>query len=211
MDSYSTTRMIQALYEQFRGSLTEAGTGVKDWKEASNCGLYFRLRIRCDNNGYDSKEVRHPEWEVSFTTMLHFVVTASHRTYFARKDYSFPTAEVAPSEFKNISNHDSCWKDSIRDEIFRAYIDAAEACWSHVPENQRKAPAYADVSIEMAPLFLPSFHFVFVERKPLADPEESNRGYLDQLTKVYKVPAVTTLDLTKKVSLYNEEHEKAST
>jgi hypothetical protein len=190
--------MERAIYEIITSLSRELCFENKDtglsWGELRHFGIHFNVEVRCENNGYERDgSTRHEDWERRFFTYLHFVNVYPHRVYMARTPER-DLRELNPADFRNIGNHDTCWKDSLRNELSKVYFEATSYCWDHVPKPHQRAPIESNLWMSIVPLFLKPFRFVWVDRQQMKDYENSNSGYFDELKSIALLEWKTAID-----------------
>lgn len=101
--------------------------------------LYFRVKIDQENFGYEKDgNTFHKEWPRRSVQVVHVIVTRNHNVFVAIGGWAATRPGV--EEFRNVSNHDSCWRDAIATEIRNVECELYEECFSHVPDEHRPAP-----------------------------------------------------------------------
>lgn len=100
--------------------------------------LYFRVTVTCQNYGYDSDYNFHEEWVRDERVVVHIIVTANHEVFSYVGDFNICFDIEKPELFRNLSNHNSCWKDSFRlhDSGWKLW----NKCWNHdfIPVNDKQ-------------------------------------------------------------------------
>ena len=178
-----TTRALIKLYKELCDRRYQKYWS-KEHIENLELGMYFLVNVSCTNYGYENDgNTKHDEWERTSRRYVHIVIHKHHRIYAAvTNDVRVkPDALLKASEFKNIGNHDSCYRDSLSSLLSALYFEVYEECWSHVPAPHNKPPIAADIEVAFESCFTPILNFVEVEREPIKDSKESNHGYLDRL------------------------------
>ena len=107
-----------------RGMLPYIQNSYKSKKERA---IYIKVQLKAEyiNNV-----------EIKF---LHFIFTGNVSVWCA-VNKEFIIKHISYDEFKNTSNHDSCWSsDGIRD-IFNTYIDMCKSVQKDLPEKEKIAP-----------------------------------------------------------------------
>lgn len=149
-----------------------------------NIAMHFQVRVDVSNFGYEKDgSTHHKEWERSFYRVIHVLVTARHRCYVAVSTNEFDVTRIPATDWKNTSNHDSCWHSDGLRVIHNVMNEAWEHCWSHIPEEHRGTPgamhAYCTFGAGFSSPNLLSF--VKISRRPAGD------YYFDAIEKVEKV------------------------
>jgi hypothetical protein len=139
----------------------------------SNCGILMSLRISCDNHGYERDgNTFHRNWRRSYRKNIHFIIVKHHSVFVVITD-EYDWRKIPMSEWKNTSNHDTCWRSDGLCDIFTETMKAYHACYDHVPEKHRPAPIAANISATFSPALRNPLTFVEVVKKY----SEDDRAY----------------------------------
>lgn len=147
---------------------------------------YFVLEVGCDNHGYENDgSTYHKEWERHAVRFVHVVLHKRHRVYVAvTSDTRLKLRDLVQLKmFKNVGNHDSCYKSSLEDVMSKLYFEVYAEAWDHVEAEHRRIPA-SSVDVNFHWLFNDIIQFVTVTRERIINTVESMDGYLDRLTDV---------------------------
>ncbi|BCG50272.1 hypothetical protein [Ralstonia phage RP13] len=169
MNNIKASQVIEQLFLQFMGwkdtrlihridqfSRDEQGNRVAQ-------GMYFRVQMSMSNYGYEKDgNTKHDDWERHAYRTVHIVLLDPHYVFAAvsHKEKEFSTLD--PREFENLSNHDSCWKSAL-DKIDQVQSEMYEACFSHMPDEHRKAPVYVHPHNRLDVGFINDGAFKFVK------------------------------------------------
>lgn len=92
----------------------------KEWSEKA---LHIQLDVdmtdpdnRCDEDGNSR----------GFRGMIHFILCGNTTVFAYLGEFTERFNEIDPSEFENISNHDSCWRESIHCFVNDIYFKWAD-------------------------------------------------------------------------------------
>lgn len=136
---------------------------------ASDCGILMSLRICGDNHGYEKDgSTFHKRWIAHYTKTIHFIVVNPYSVFAAISD-RYDWRSISMDEWKNTSNHASCWRtDGFRD-IFPETMKAYHVCYDHIPEKHRPVPVSAYITASFSPAIRQPITFVSVTKKSNSD------------------------------------------
>ena len=146
-------------------------------------GMYFCLELSADNHGYENDGTTyHPEWEAHAHKYYHVIVLSGRRVYILVSENAF-LKDLNPKDFKNTSNHDSCWRSDGFGDLGKVLNDIFAKAYSHIPREHQPKYTTAGIYASLTPILMPIFRYVRVKRGPLPQ-EKSNWGYFDQLLEI---------------------------
>ena len=154
--------------------------------ESIDLAAYFVIEIESASYGYEKDgNTHHKEWVHTAQRFVHVVLHKHHRVYVAITKDSRLSAQslLNLNKFKNLGNHDSCYRDSLESELSKLYFDVYQEAWQNIPQEHQKIPADS-VQVSLQTLFRDVVQFVTITRARIDDAKESLDGYLDQLTSI---------------------------
>lgn len=141
-------------------------------------GVYFVVKLDGINFGYEKDgNTYHEEWESRMIKYYHIIFLSCRNVYVAISD---EPKTPQPSEWKNTSNHDSCFRsEGIRD-LSSLYFYINDEIYKNTPDGHKKAPIMGSVEMSLEHEWLcgPLLKFVKVETERMDD------GYHNILTKI---------------------------
>jgi hypothetical protein len=174
MNNNQIPHVIHMLVEQFllarqdttcrRGAFTTNGNMEYAYTSVrtGTPGLYFRVRIDQENFGYEKDgHTQHPEWRRRSIRVAHLIVTRNRNVFLAVSSNLRDKPES--EDFRNISNHDSCWRDAIESEIRNLECVTYDDCFQHVPYPHRPAPVMVPPSIRLESSMFNAFTVVKIK------------------------------------------------
>lgn len=105
----------------------------EDYSNPRKKAIYLKLRFRSDfydENGDNNK---------SAFDMIHMLFEG-HVSVWIAVNNKWLLEDVKLFEFKNTSNHDSCWASDGFRPLINTYFNQCEEVQSHLPEHLRIAP-----------------------------------------------------------------------
>lgn len=147
----------------------------------NNEGLYFLIRIESNFHGYEKDgNTHHEEWKGSCRKNLHIIIFQNNRVFAA--EFNDNIREI-PEEWKNLSNHDSCWRDAIQSYITSKCFETFDTVHKNAPEEVHPENKNSNLSVRVHHnLFGPLFKCVSGDIE--SDYEESSCGYFKKLSNV---------------------------
>lgn len=103
---------------------------------AQNEGLYFIVQISNNNYGFENDgNTRHKEWANHAKYYLHIIILKARRVFTA-----ITNSEEMPElpEWKNTSNHDSCFRHDGLQDIFTVGAKVWEEAWKNTPDEHKE-------------------------------------------------------------------------
>ena len=145
MISYDFAAAIAGIYDQVRRQ-NEVVTSYEgrqhvhydnNFLKDRSVALHLVLEVTADNHGYEHDgNTHHEEWERHFGKEMHFLMTGNHNVFLAVVDWKWNyLKDISNSAWKNISNHDSVWRDAIQSSITELMFEAWDHCFKHMPEE----------------------------------------------------------------------------
>ena len=104
-------------------------------------GLLFNIDLACECNGYDNKGNKHYEWVKHERHNIAVIVAKPHNVYVNLSN----TKNVA--DYKNTSNHDSCWRHDGLSLILAFAYDMYRRVYANKPKDKRPNMVNADFFI----------------------------------------------------------------
>ena len=136
-------------------------------------GLKFRIVVRCEQHGYENDgNTYHEEYIGHSLRYVHVIIAYPHRVFIAVVNHhNEPTLE----EYKNVSNHDSCYRSAIN----LAYVgfDVHAEAYSNTPKEHIPPPGLS-VDMKFDDMFKLLYSFVEIETEYMKD------GYHQTITKI---------------------------
>lgn len=165
---------------------------------ARNEGIYFQVHVGSHCNGYEMDgNTHHPEWEGRAKLLFHVIMLSHHQVFVNLTEIEsgpgFRAFGIPQDGWKNVSNHDSCWRDSFSSDLYETIYMVCDAAWANCPEEITKAKGSYDERVELEikhGLLGAPFKFVRVDKQK--DPEDDRR-YLELITKVETVEKQITV------------------
>lgn len=172
MEYCATEKWLQLLAEQFVIRNNKLRCARKGSNSIVRQGIAVPIEIDVGNFGYENDgNTRHLEWCRRYNTQLMYIIVANHSVFLATTaNGRFKTLEdYKPGDFKNTSNHDSCWRsDGLRD-IHSYVMKGYDYCYDHMPEEHKPAPIAANITTSPCILQKGLFKFVEVETQRKSD------------------------------------------
>jgi hypothetical protein len=141
MHTYDIGNVIVRLYEQIRSSNQvyseedERYFPENDFIKSGNNGILVTVHAHCDNFGYEKDgNTHHPEWVRGYSMYVHIILTVNYNVFVATSNNRDPYA-VPLEEWSNPTNHDSVWREAIKDAILAQVRKGAEFCFAHMPDK----------------------------------------------------------------------------
>jgi hypothetical protein len=136
---------------------------------APDCGVLMTLAIRADNHGYERNgNTFHKNWVAHYRNYLHYIIVKPHSVFVAitcKPDFR----DVWVEEWRNTSNHDSCWRSDGFSDIFREVMKAYHACYDHVPKRHQPTPISSGISASLSPSLRQPINFVSISKRKSLD------------------------------------------
>ena len=104
-------------------------------------GVLFNIDLACECKGYDNKGNMHHEWAKYERHNITVIVAKPHNVYVNLSN----TKNVA--DYKNTSNHDSCWRHDGLSLILDFAHDMYRRVYANKPEDKRPNMVNADFFI----------------------------------------------------------------
>ena len=104
-------------------------------------GVLFNIDLACECNGYDNKGNMHHEWAKYERHNIAVIVAKPHNVYVNLSN----TKSVA--DYKNTSNHDSCWRHDGLSLILAFAYDMYHRVYANKPKDKRPNMVNADFFI----------------------------------------------------------------
>lgn len=188
----------------FKNAMTGSSiVARRDWKnpEEKEYGVLFTLRINCENFGYEKDgNTFHEDWQHNAVIYVHYIILGSRKVFYAIN--CSPDAKV--EEFKNTSNHNSCWSSDGFHDLFNVYMRLYKECWENpnIPEDQRVKPCHADFYTDMQ-----RPKFVLVSHTATKDERGITEHYWRQITKIEMQEAFLTIG-EKRLTPFEKDAKK---
>jgi len=184
------------------------------FKDPRRLAIVFFLTLEAENHGYESDgNTHHSDWERRASHGLVIIVTEHHQVFIGQhKDLSKRDRRISSMdlemhfgnfEWKNTSNHDSCWRSDGFSLIHKIEADLYHKCFDHVPDEHRMPPIYVAQQPHFGDFALgPMYKFALVQTEK--DPrEDRNDGYWRVPTSIEFLDEVITLNSKKKKETTN--------
>lgn len=175
INKISSAQTIRGLFETFKEQLQR------------NQGMLFTYELQLSNYGYEKDgNTYHEEWVANSHKFVRILVANPHSIFIAVADYSRDSVlnTPQPSDFTNLSNHDSCGFSTLENHLSKVWFEAYSAAYGHVPEAHRKS--YAEAAScgyeTLFPLFQKGITFVEITKR--VNPESSYHYILTGLKKL---------------------------
>jgi hypothetical protein len=109
-----------------------------EWKggQVIRKGLLFTLDVSCSCFGYDEKDKYHEEWYKEERKQISIIVAGNHSVFVNLIDTDFRN-KLRLENFKNTSNHDSCWRSDGFSDVNGFFREMYERVYSNMPEKKR--------------------------------------------------------------------------
>ena len=104
-------------------------------------GVLFNIDLACECNGYDNKGNKHYEWVKQERHDIAVIVAKPHNVYVNLSN----TKSLA--DYKNTSNHNSCWRHDGLSLILDFAHDMYRRVYANKPEDKRPNMVNADFFI----------------------------------------------------------------
>ena len=141
--------------------------------EIERKGIMFTIDLSCECYGYDEFNVIKPSWAKHERHLISIIV-AKHHNVFINVDNINNI-----NDYKNTSNHDSCWKNDgfvlIRDFAYKMY----NSVYVNVPKEKR--PNMINANFYIWNILRSFIQPVSIKCKPIED------GYYEQITDLKKI------------------------
>lgn len=131
-------------------------------------GIHFCVELDVEQFGYENDgNTYHEDWAAREVRYLHFIVTGYHSVYLGitkfnrdkRNEYNVEEIK----EWKNTSNHDSCWREDGFRDLWREFINMYNRVYSNTPDEHRPAPIASTYKTTLRSKWLSGPVFDFVE------------------------------------------------
>ncbi len=191
--SYTALRVVKNVIEQLSEQLIisrfrndfgayDLDTGVP--------ALRFHICISADNLGYDVNGVHHKKWANQERIYVTVIVTGNHKVFIAKTD-CFNVSDVKPTDFKNTSNHNSCWKSDGLSDLHSMFSEVSDKYFINVPKEERASlqngtEVFFGLSIGQYKLF-DFVHVKYID-------EDDSDTYWKKLTEITKSDATITFE-----------------
>jgi len=141
MKSYDWADLINSLYTQV-ALLSPAFENDE--------GMYFRVVILCNYNGYEKKNgnVHHPGWEGTALCVCNFIMLKNHQIFYQvhlGRENAFGPEIPNPFLFINGSNHDSCWRNVTHDILTKYMFVVFDKAHENCPDGEQ--PEYKSSNV----------------------------------------------------------------
>jgi hypothetical protein len=152
-------------------------------------GIHFCVELDVEQFGYENDgDTHHKEWRSRGIKYLHYIVTGYHSVYLSIKTFD-PDKRSGyydlsdPKDWKNTSNHDSCWREDGFRDLFNEFINLYKEVYSNTPNEHKPAPIACTYTTRLRSKWLsgPVFDFVELETK------YSDDGYHKEVLSVKKI------------------------
>lgn len=146
------------------------------WDRPLNAQVFF-VNIRLTNHGYEKDgNTLHEDWERHYKKDLVVIITERHNVYIGElvrgtEDIRFTdrrtlTQNLDRYDWRNTSNHDSCWRSDGLNPLWNEMMAAYHHCYDHVPEEHRPIPALVGCSATLREgIFGMPFYFCQIEKE----------------------------------------------
>ena len=118
-----------------------------------NTGILFSVRVDADCMGFENDgNTRHPEWQRRMLDRAYVLITTDYKVFFARGEDCLSVSQrdlPEPGAWKNVSNHDSCWRNSFDSELHEMCHEAADWAWELVPKEHQPKSYDAKFHLEL--------------------------------------------------------------
>lgn len=177
-----------SLYEILCDSYFSRETPFVEGTELKELGIHFAVELRADNHGYEKDgNTHHESWERRIYNVFHVIILQNRRVYTCLSKH-ISLHEIKAEEFKNKSNHDSCYRSDGLHELFKIVGTMFDEAYSHVPKAHQPKHYMAGVNGNLTPMLRKAFRYVRVKRKPLPHKEgERWDNYFDMLDSIQEV------------------------
>jgi hypothetical protein len=167
--------VITSYYEQFVDQTKVLDSPFKD-----NEGVHFVVSMDHENHGFTKKAEKHyPEYAKRSVGYYH-VIILSRRMVFGCFAKTASLHDVPIEDWKNTSNHSSCWKTDGFSEIGVYDFTLFEQSQSKCPKKKRPCYDMSSPFIQLNPLFVGDFiKFVSVTHEPFNQSDPDRRKILN--------------------------------
>lgn len=172
------SNLVCSLYDRFRSLLTNDFAEGKNRCEA----LLVSISTQFSHSGYaEDGNTLHEYGSSEVYTYAHFILCGNVYVWSYTGPEGNPV-KVPLEQWKNTSNHDSCWRsDGVNSILSTLYFDSCEKVQSHLPDEMRKAPKDVPHYNTMG-RFMGSSIFSFIDIK--FKRSDDNLNYRFELTDV---------------------------
>ena len=143
-------------------------------------GVLFNIDLACECNGYDNKGNKHYEWVKHERHNIAVIVAKPHNVYVNLSN----TKSVA--DYKNTSNHDSCWRHDGLSSIESFAHGMYHRVYANKPKDKRPSMVNAD-------FFIWDSYDAFIQPVEIITKDDSDRHKIDitniqsiHITELYK-------------------------
>ena len=134
LKSYIPINVMTTLYDQIvdsRDSDKEMFP-ASEWRKQ---GIYFKIKVSDECFGYDEKGDCHSEWCGDACSWFHVLMLNGH-SVFTQITEDFRMS-IPVDGWKNQSNHDSCYRESLGD-LTNLGFDMHDKAYENMPEKEKK-------------------------------------------------------------------------
>lgn len=189
MQPYAYQNLIVDLFSQVRAQ--HHYNGNKEFTLSPNNALWLSVEVSADNNGYEiNGNTRNAEWVRRWYGECHFLISSWHKLFVARSDRKvFSFKDIPIDTWRNVSNHDSCWGEGVKDALFQESYDAYDHCFGFMPQEHMRDKSH-DANIEYRLGNIGGRTLRFAEIEFEQDVSRDQNGYWKTLTKVTELEPV---------------------
>jgi hypothetical protein len=185
MESYRIGNIIDSLFNQ----VVENNESFESGKD----GIMFNIKIKGDNHGFEKDGfTHHSEWQRSGCVRIGIIILKGRYVFSLssqnNKDedilslYDFDDMIKKPELWKNESNHESCYRDAIKNIITDAYLNIGLYI-NNVPDEHKPSKITGNVNIYLSEILRPLFTLVEVKHIPIYPTET----YFRRLTEIKRI------------------------
>ena len=183
MKTRTISTIICSLYEQI---LDCRYSKNKDLPR--NTAILFSVRVDAESMGFENDgNTRHDEWRRRMLARCYVLITTNYKVFFARGEDCLSVHESdlpTPSAWKNVSNHDSCWRHSFDSELIELCHECADWAWENVPDEHKPRSYDERFDLDLSMSMMGNKVFRLVEVDYIPDLELDSSGYHKQLTSI---------------------------
>ncbi len=169
LKSYTPINVMTTLYDQVVDSRYRDKNMFPDskWREQ---GIYFCVKVSSHCFGFEKDgNTHHPEWVGNAVAWFHVLMINGH-SVFTQTTRDFQMS-IPTEGWKNESNHDSCYRESLG-ELTTLGFDIHDEAFANMPKDKRveygiTRDDYTDFDFDSG--FGRIFRFVDVKLKPRED------------------------------------------
>lgn len=190
--SYVIKSIMNRLFEQLvKSKASEYQADKTDEYFKENEGIRFCVKIDADNLGFENDgNTYHKEWKCRIIRYFHVIMLYPHRIFTCVTDEQhFST--IPQDDWKNTSNHNSCWRNGCDDLISVGY-ECWEEAFAKVPEEHRKPPMVEGLDYTLD-LSIMGNIFEFISCDMESDYDNDSSGYHKKISNIKRIHKKLTI------------------